>query len=100
MKTAGDDSENEGVSSAKPITPNPINSDEQGQSNPSAGVWVVAPDLPTSKRGHKHPLPAPKCNRPLDQVMTQIEIPPYRGPRSPLDLVAIKIIVGHIFEVF
>jgi hypothetical protein len=32
--------------------------------------------------------------------MTQIELPPYRGPRSPLDVDAIEIIFGHIFEVF
>jgi hypothetical protein len=32
--------------------------------------------------------------------MTQIELPPYCGPRSPLDLVAIKIIFGHLFEAF
>jgi hypothetical protein len=32
--------------------------------------------------------------------MTQIELPPYRGPCSPLDVVSIEIIFGHIFEVF
>jgi hypothetical protein len=32
--------------------------------------------------------------------MSQVELPPCRGPRSPLDLVAIKIIFGHIFEAF
>jgi hypothetical protein len=32
--------------------------------------------------------------------MTQIELPPYRGPRSPLDLVAIEFIFGHIFKAF
>jgi hypothetical protein len=32
--------------------------------------------------------------------MTQIELPPYRGPHSPLDLVAIEIIFGRLFEVF
>jgi hypothetical protein len=26
--------------------------------------------------------------------MSQIEIPPYRGPRNPLDLVAIEIIAA------
>jgi hypothetical protein len=31
--------------------------------------------------------------------MTQINLPPYHRPRSPLDLVAIKIILGCIFEV-
>jgi hypothetical protein len=32
--------------------------------------------------------------------MTQIELPPYHGPRSPLDLVAIEIIFGRLFEAF
>jgi hypothetical protein len=32
--------------------------------------------------------------------MSQIEIPPYRGPRNPLDLVAIEINFGRKFEVF
>jgi hypothetical protein len=32
--------------------------------------------------------------------MTQVEVPPYRGPRNPLDLVAIEIIFGRIFEAF
>jgi hypothetical protein len=32
--------------------------------------------------------------------MTQIELPPYHGPWSPLDLVAIKIISGRLFEAF
>jgi hypothetical protein len=33
-------------------------------------------------------------------VMTQVELPPYCGPHSPLDLVAIEIIFGRIFEAF
>jgi hypothetical protein len=32
--------------------------------------------------------------------MTQIKLPPYRMPRSLLDLVAIEIIFGCHFEVF
>jgi hypothetical protein len=30
--------------------------------------------------------------------MTQVELPPYRRSHSPLDLVVVKIIFGHIFE--
>jgi hypothetical protein len=33
-----------------------------------------------------------------DQVIT--ELPPYHGPRSPLDLVAIEHIFGRLFEAF
>jgi hypothetical protein len=32
--------------------------------------------------------------------MTQIELPPYRRPRSPLDLVTIEIIFWRLFEAF
>jgi hypothetical protein len=32
--------------------------------------------------------------------MTQIEIPLYCGPRSPLDLVAVEIIFGRLFVAF
>jgi hypothetical protein len=98
-KLASDDAEDEGVSSAEPITPNPISYGMHGQSNPSVVVRVATPDLPTGKCGRKRPPSAPKRNRSLDQVMTQIEIPLYCGPRSPLDLVAIEIVFGRIFEV-
>jgi hypothetical protein len=33
-------------------------------------------------------------------MMTKIEFPPYRGPRNPLDLVAIEIIFSRFFESF
>jgi hypothetical protein len=33
-------------------------------------------------------------------VITQIKLPPYRRPQSLLDLLASKIIFGHIFEAF
>jgi hypothetical protein len=32
--------------------------------------------------------------------MTQIELPPYCGPQSPLILVVVEIIFGHLFEAF
>jgi hypothetical protein len=32
--------------------------------------------------------------------MNQIELPPYRGPQSHIDLVAVEIIFGHLFEAF
>jgi hypothetical protein len=35
---------------------------------------------------------------PSDQVI--IELPPYCGPRSPLDLIAVEFIFGFLFEVF
>jgi hypothetical protein len=35
---------------------------------------------------------------PANQVI--IELPPYHGPRSPLDLVAVDHIFGRVFEAF
>jgi hypothetical protein len=35
-----------------------------------------------------------------DQVMIQVELPPYRRPHSPLDLVASYIIFRRMFEAF
>jgi hypothetical protein len=32
--------------------------------------------------------------------MIQIELPPYRGPRSLLHLVVVEIVFGRIFEAF
>jgi hypothetical protein len=33
-------------------------------------------------------------------VITLIKLPPYGGPRSPLDLVSSEIMFGRLFEVF
>jgi hypothetical protein len=60
-----------------------------------------APSAGRHKR--KRPPTVPKCKQTktlAHQVMTQIELPLYRGPRSPLNLVAIEIIFGHLFEAF
>jgi hypothetical protein len=99
-KSSDDDAEDGGVSSAMPIVPNPISSSAPRQSDPSVVARVVTLILPTGKRGQKHPSTVARHNKPLDQVMTQIELPPYRGPHSLLDIVAIEIIFGHMFEVF
>jgi hypothetical protein len=49
------------------------------------------------------PPAATKRSKPIHQValvMIQVELPPYRGPHNPLDLVAIEIIFGRIFKAF
>jgi hypothetical protein len=58
---------------------------------------------PASGRGQKRIYHAMKRSNPVplvDKVMTQVELPPYCGPRSPLDLVVINIVFGCIFEAF
>jgi hypothetical protein len=91
------------VSSSKLIALNPISSVTPEQIDPSATVRVDKAILPAGGCGRKHPPPATRWNRPLlqtDQVMSQIELLPYRRPHNPLDLVALEIIFGCIFEVF
>jgi hypothetical protein len=36
----------------------------------------------------------------VDQVMSQVELSPFHGPQSPLDLVASEIVFGCMFKAF
>jgi hypothetical protein len=36
----------------------------------------------------------------VDLVMIQVELPPYRGPHNPVDLIASEIVFGRMFESF
>jgi hypothetical protein len=102
-KLAGDDADGGGTTSAEHVAPNPIDCNLLGQAHPSVVdcFKVTAP----SASGQKRKCPPPSLKRkqskpPADQVMTQIELPPYREPRSLLDLVTIEIIFGRLFEAF
>jgi hypothetical protein len=102
-KSAGDDARDGGASSAEPTTPKSIRSNAPGQTDPSVANRAATTDPPVGGRRHKRPPSIPKWKQALpsiDQVMIQIELPPYCGPRSPLDLVAIEIIFGCLFELF
>jgi hypothetical protein len=87
----GDDARDDGTSSAKPTAPNPISFDVPKQSDPSTTDQVLTIVPPAGGCGRKHPPPPPpatKWTKPItsaDQVMSQVELPPYRGPHSPLD---------------
>jgi hypothetical protein len=99
----GEDADGGGATSAEHVAPNSIDSNLLGQAHPSVvdRVKATAPSAGGQKR--KRPLPALKRKQskpPADQVMTQIELPPYCGPRSLLDLVVIEIIFGRPFEAF
>jgi hypothetical protein len=100
---AGDDAEDGGASSAELIAPNLISYNAPKQFNTSITNQVTTVVPPTGGHGHKHPPRVIKRKQPLPlakQVITQIELPPYHGPHSPLDLVAIEIIFWRLFEVF
>jgi hypothetical protein len=61
---------------------------------------TTAIPLGSGQQKKKHVVLASKRKQPAssDQVIT--ELPPYPGPRSPLDLVAVEIIFGCLFEAF
>jgi hypothetical protein len=102
-KSVDDDTEDGGASSAKPIASNPTSSNASEQTNPSIADRVASTNPPIGRRRCKRPPPVPKWKQALssvDQVMTQIELPPYRGPHNPLDLIVVGIIFGHLFETF
>jgi hypothetical protein len=102
-KSAGDDAKDGGASSTELIAANLINSTMPEQTNPSIADRATSINPSAGRRRRKHPPPAPKRKQALpstDQVMTQIELPPYRRPRNPLDLIAVDVIFGYLFEVF
>jgi hypothetical protein len=72
--------------------------------NPRPPVTDPVPMVPPTRgRGHKRsPITAKRPNSVprAAQVMTQVELPPFYGPHSPLDSIAIEIIFGRIFEAF
>jgi hypothetical protein len=98
-----DDAEDGGASSAEPISPDPIRSNTSEQADSSLTYRAASIVHPASGRGCKRPTTAIRQNQPLpsvDQVMSQIELPLYHGPRSPLDLIIVEIIFRRLFETF
>jgi hypothetical protein len=99
---AADDVEDVGTTSAETLIPGPIGTDAPRKPKPLVAHRVtIIP--PSGRHGQKHLCIATKRSDLVpqaDQVMTQVELPRYHGPRSPLDLVALEIIFGHVFDVF
>jgi hypothetical protein len=101
-ESVDDDIEDGGAPSAESITPDPISFGAPEHADHSAADRVVTIVPSAGGHGRKHPA-ATKQNKSIlqdDQVMTHIELPPYCDPHSPLDLIAIEIIFGCIFEAF
>jgi hypothetical protein len=98
---AGDDVEGEGAPAVQTLAPNRIRSSSAGESRPSATdrTTTVAP----SSGGPRKKCIALRTKRKQDQASTDqviIELPLYRRPQSPLDLVAVEHIFGCLFEAF
>jgi hypothetical protein len=102
-KSVGDDARDGGASSTEPIAPSQIRSDTPGQTDPSVADRAASTAPPMDGYRHKRPPPVPKWKQAFpstDQVVIQIELPLYHEPHSPLDLVAIEIIIERLFEAF
>jgi hypothetical protein len=87
-KPSSDDTKGGGASSVEQIAPNPIGSSMLEQVHPSVAdqVDTAVPSAIRQKRKHAPlSLKRKQLKPPTDQVMTQIEHAPYRGPQSPLD---------------
>jgi hypothetical protein len=85
------------------ISPGPIGTNASVQTDPSTTnrATLGAPFAGGHKCNCPPTIPKRKqIKTSTYQVMTQIELSPYRGPRSPLDLVTIEIIFERLFEAF
>jgi hypothetical protein len=97
---AGNDVEGHGIPLTEPITSNPIESDMAALVRPPVADQSIsaAPLGGSQKRkcimlASKH-----KTTTSFDQVVT--ELPSYHGSRNRLNLVAVNLTFGHLFEAF
>jgi hypothetical protein len=97
----GNDARGNGAPLAETLAPNTIGSISAGETHPSTADQAVptAPSVGGQKK--KRVVLGTKCkhNKTADgQVI--IELHPYHGPRSPLDIVTVEHLFGHLFEAF
>jgi hypothetical protein len=97
----GDDAAGNGAPLAETLAPNLIRSSSARETCPSAADQAVptasSGDGQKKKRvvlGTKR-----KHNKPADDQVI-IELPPYRGPQSPLDIVVVEHLFGRLFKDF
>jgi hypothetical protein len=97
----GDDVGGNRALSAETLAPNLIGSSSAGETHPSVADQAIptAPSADGQKKkrvvlGTKH-----KHNKVADDQVI-IELPPYRGPQSPHDIVVVEHLFGSLFEAF
>jgi hypothetical protein len=97
----GDDARGNGVPSAETLAPNLIGSCSVGVTCPSAIVQAVptVPSADDQKKKHVMLGTKRKHNKAADDQVI-IELPSYRGPQSPHDIVIVEHLSGHLFEAF
>jgi hypothetical protein len=97
----GDDARGNGVPLAETLAPNLIGSSSTGETRPSATDQVVP--IAPSGGGQKKKCVVLWTKRKHDKATDDqviIELPPYCGPRSPLDIVIVEHNFGRLFEAF
>jgi hypothetical protein len=97
----GDDAGGNGAPSAETLAPNLIRFSSAGETRPSA-TDQAGPTAP-SGGGQKKKCIVLGTKRKHDKVVDDqviIKLPPYREPQSPLDIVVVEHIFGHLFEAF
>jgi hypothetical protein len=97
----GDDARGNRAPSAGTLAPNPIGSNSAGETCPLATDQVVPTALSGGGQKEKHVMLGTKRKHNKvadDQVI--IELPPYHGPQSPLDIVIIEHLFGRLFDDF
>jgi hypothetical protein len=97
----GDDAEGNGAPSVETLTPNLIRSSSAAETCPSA--TNQAPSTAPSGGGQNKKCIVLGTTCMPDKVVSNqviIELPLYRGPQSPLDIVIVEHIFGCHFEAF
>jgi hypothetical protein len=97
----GDDVRGNGVPSAETLAPNPIGSSSTEETHPSANDQAI-PTSPLGDNQKKKRIvlgTKRKHNKVVDDQVI-IELPPYRGPQSPLDIVVVEHLFVCLFKAF
>jgi hypothetical protein len=95
----GDDAGGNGAALAETLAPNLIGSNSAVETCPSAADQAVptAPSGGGQKEKHVVLGTKRKHNKVVDDQVI-IELPPYRGSRSPLEIVVVEHLIGRLFE--
>jgi hypothetical protein len=97
---AGDDAGRQGAPSTESTASNPIESSMMKQICPSVinQITIVVPS--GSGQQKKRIVLASKRKQPASSNQVITELPPCRGPQSPLNLVAVEFVFGRLFKAF
>jgi hypothetical protein len=100
--SAADDGGDVGTAFAEALVPGPIGTRAFG--NPRPPITVQSPTVPPNDgHGRKRLCLVVRWFDMIpqaDQVMTQVELPPYRGPHGLFNLVAVEIVSKHNLRCF